>query len=72
LELCKPSLTHLFGNDDSRLDMALEAAKFSSFQTAPYRPKAPSYFCSSDSQEGRDRKQEEEAIQEALQDPLQA
>jgi hypothetical protein len=56
LELCKPLLTHLFGDDDSRLDKALEAAKFSRFQSAPYRPKAPSYFRSSNSQEGRDRK----------------
>jgi hypothetical protein len=31
LELCKPSLTHLFSDDDSRLDKALEAAKFSCF-----------------------------------------
>jgi hypothetical protein len=56
LELCKPSLTHLLSDDNSRLDKALEAAKFSRFQSAPYRPKAPSYFRSSDSQEGRDRK----------------
>jgi hypothetical protein len=55
LELCKPSLTHLFGDDDSRLDKALEAAKFSHFQTTPYRSKAP-YFCSSVYQEGQDRK----------------
>jgi hypothetical protein len=56
LEVCKPSLTHLFGDDNSRLDKALEAAKFSRFQSAPYRPKAPSYFRSSDSQEGRDKR----------------
>jgi hypothetical protein len=36
LEVCKPSLTHLFGDDDMRLDKALEAAKFSHFQSSPY------------------------------------
>jgi hypothetical protein len=56
LELCKPSLTHLFGKDDSRIERALEAAKYKPYQAAPYRSKAPSYFRSSDSQEGRDRK----------------
>jgi hypothetical protein len=56
LEVCKPSLTRLFGDDDLRLDKALEAAKFSRFQSAPYCPKAPSYFRFSDSQEGRDKK----------------
>jgi hypothetical protein len=55
LEVCRPSLTHLFGNDDTRLDKALEAAKFSP-GLQPYRPKAPFHFCSSDSQEGRDRR----------------
>jgi hypothetical protein len=54
LEVCKPSLTHLFGDDDSRIDKALEAAKFS-HGLQPYRPKAP-YFRSSDSQEGRNRR----------------
>jgi hypothetical protein len=54
LELCKPSLTHLFGEDDSRIEKALEAAKYRPYQAAPYRSKAPSYFRSSDSQEGRD------------------
>jgi hypothetical protein len=29
LEVCKPSLSHLFGDDDTRLNKALEAAKFS-------------------------------------------
>jgi hypothetical protein len=29
LEVLKPSLTHLFGDDDSCIDKALEAAKFS-------------------------------------------
>jgi hypothetical protein len=37
LELCKPSLTHLFGDNDTRIDKALEAAKFSRYQAAPYR-----------------------------------
>jgi hypothetical protein len=50
-EVCKPSLTHLFGDDDTRL----EAAKFSCYQSSPYRPKAPFHFCSSDSQEGCDK-----------------
>jgi hypothetical protein len=54
LEVCKPSFTHLFGDDDTRLDKALEAAKFSP-GLQPYRPKAP-YFRSSDSQEGRNRR----------------
>jgi hypothetical protein len=56
LEGCKPSLSHFFGDDEARIEKALEAVKFKSYQAAPYRPKAPSYFCSSDSQEGRDRK----------------
>jgi hypothetical protein len=56
LEVCKPSLTHLFSDDDMRLDMALEAAKFSCYQSAPYRPKAPFHFLSSDSQEGGDKR----------------
>jgi hypothetical protein len=55
LEVCKPSLTHLFGDNDTRLDKALEAAKFSP-GLQPYRPKAPFHFCSSDSQEGCDRR----------------
>jgi hypothetical protein len=54
LEVCKPSLFHLFGDDNTRLDKVLEAAKFwPGLQS--YRPKAP-YFCSSDSQEGRNRR----------------
>jgi hypothetical protein len=56
LEVCKPSLTHLFGDDDTRLDKVLEAANFSRYQSAPYRPKAPFHFRSSDSQEGRDKR----------------
>jgi hypothetical protein len=56
LELQKPSLTHLFGEDDARIEKALEAAKYRPYQAAHYRSKAPSYFRSSDSQEGRDRK----------------
>jgi hypothetical protein len=55
LELCKPSLSHLFG-DDARIEKALEAAKFKPYQAAPYRPKASSYSRSSDAQEGRDWK----------------
>jgi hypothetical protein len=39
LEVCKPSLTHLFGDDESRIDKALEAAKYS-HGLQPYRPKA--------------------------------
>jgi hypothetical protein len=56
LELCKPSLAHLFGGDESRIDMVVEVAKFWPYQAAPYRSKAPSSFRSSDSQEGRDCK----------------
>jgi hypothetical protein len=56
LELCKPSLTHLFGEDDARIEKVLEAAKYRPHQAAPFCSKAPSYFRSSDSQEGRDRK----------------
>jgi hypothetical protein len=56
LELCKPSLTHLFGGDESRIDKAVEAAKYSPYQAAHYRSKTPSHFHSSDSQEGRDHK----------------
>jgi hypothetical protein len=45
LEVCKPSLTHLFGDDESRIDKALEATKY--YQGAhglqAYRSKAP-YF----------------------------
>jgi hypothetical protein len=55
LEVCKPSLTHLFGDDDTRLDKALEAAKFSPGLQS-FRPKAPFHFRSSDSQEGRDKR----------------
>jgi hypothetical protein len=54
LEVCKPTLTHLFGDDDTRLDKALEAAKFRP-GLQPYLPKAP-YFRSTDSQEGRNRR----------------
>jgi hypothetical protein len=56
LELCKPSLTDLFGRDESRINKAVEAAKYRPYQAAPYRSKTPSHFRSSDSQEGRDRK----------------
>jgi hypothetical protein len=55
LEVCKPSLTHLFGDDDTRLEKALEAAKFSP-GLQPYCPTAPFHFRSSDSQEGRDKR----------------
>jgi hypothetical protein len=51
LEVCKPSLTHLFGNNETRIDKALEAAKFSQ-GLQPYRSKA-AYFRSPDSQGGR-------------------
>jgi hypothetical protein len=45
LEVCRPSLTHLFGDDETRIDKALEASKFSShlYGQQTYRPKAP-YF----------------------------
>jgi hypothetical protein len=56
LELCKPSLTHLFGGDESCIDKAVETAKFRPYHAPPFRPKAPSSFCSSGSQEGRDYK----------------
>jgi hypothetical protein len=54
LEVCKPSLTHLFGDDESKIDKALEATKFyqGMHGLQPYRPKAP-YFRSPDSQGGR-------------------
>jgi hypothetical protein len=56
LELCKPTITHLFGRDESRIEKAVEAVKYRPYQAAPYRSKAPSHFHSSDSQEGQDRK----------------
>jgi hypothetical protein len=40
LELCKPSLTHLFGGDESRIEKAMEAAKLGHIRpplTAPRR-----------------------------------
>jgi hypothetical protein len=54
LEVCKPSLTHLFGDNESLIDKALEATKFyqGTHGLQPYRPKAP-YFRSPDSQGGR-------------------
>jgi hypothetical protein len=57
LELCKPSLSHLFG-DDARIEKVLEAAKLNFlqnklYQAAPYRSKS-SYWLSSDAQEGQD------------------
>jgi hypothetical protein len=55
LEVCKPSLTHLFGDDDSRLEKALEAAKFSPGLQS-YRPNSPYHFCSSDFQEEQDKR----------------
>jgi hypothetical protein len=56
LEVCKPSLTHLFGDDEALIEKALDAAKHRKYQAAPYCSKAPSHFRSSNSQEGRDRK----------------
>jgi hypothetical protein len=53
LELCKPFLSHLFG-DDARIEKALEAAKFKPYQATHSRPK--SYSHSSDAQEGWDWK----------------
>jgi hypothetical protein len=57
LELCKPSLSHLFGND-ARIKKVLEAAKFKpyQYQATPYRPKSSSHPRSSDAQEGNDWK----------------
>jgi hypothetical protein len=55
LELYKPSLSHLFG-DDAHIEKALEAAKFKPYQATPYRPKSSSHPRSSDAQEGRDWK----------------
>jgi hypothetical protein len=55
LELCKPSLSHLFG-DNTRIEKALEAAKFKPYQATSYRPKSSSHPCSSNAQEGRDWK----------------
>jgi hypothetical protein len=54
LEVLKPSLSHLFGDDGSRIEKALVAAKFSPGLQS-YRPKAP-HFRSSNSQEGRNRR----------------
>jgi hypothetical protein len=57
LEVCK-SLTHLFGNDEDRIEKALDAAKLRPYQAAPYRSKASSssFYRPSGSQEGRDYK----------------
>jgi hypothetical protein len=52
LELCPPSLTHLFGNE-ARIKEALEADKRWPYQAAPFRSKTYSNPCTSDSQEGR-------------------
>jgi hypothetical protein len=51
LELCQPSLTHLFG-DDSRIKEALEAAKFKPYQAATFHLKSYSNPRTSNSQEG--------------------
>jgi hypothetical protein len=52
LELCQPSLTHLFG-DDSYIKEALKAAEFKPFQASSFRSKIYSNPCTSDSQEGK-------------------
>jgi hypothetical protein len=52
LELCQPSLIHLFG-DDARIKVTLEAAKFKPYQAAPLCPKSYSDPRTSDSQEGK-------------------
>jgi hypothetical protein len=52
LELCPPSLTHLFG-DEARIKEALEADKRRPYQAAPFRSKTYSNPRTSDSQEGR-------------------
>jgi hypothetical protein len=57
LEVCKPSLTHLFG-DDARIKEALEAAKFKPYQATSYRPKSSFNPLSSDAQEGKDWKKQ--------------
>jgi hypothetical protein len=41
LEVCKPSLTHLFDDDEDPIEKALEAAKHRPYQAAPYRPLPP-------------------------------
>jgi hypothetical protein len=38
LELFKPSLTHLFGGDESRIDKGMEAAKYQPYQAVPLTP----------------------------------
>jgi hypothetical protein len=45
LEVCRPSLSHLFGDDETRIEKALEASKYagSAYGHQAYRPKAP-YF----------------------------
>jgi hypothetical protein len=55
LEVCKPSLTHLFG-DNALIKEALEVAKFKPYQATSYRPKSSSSPRSSDAQEGKDWK----------------
>jgi hypothetical protein len=52
LELCQPSLTHLFG-DKACIKEALEAAKHKPYQAAPFRSKFYSNPRTSDSQEER-------------------
>jgi hypothetical protein len=52
LELCQPSLTHLFG-EDSRIKKALDAAKFKPYQASSFRSKTYSNPRTSDSQEGK-------------------
>jgi hypothetical protein len=51
LEVCKPSLTHLFGNKEDRIEKALDAAKHRLYQAAPYCSKASSssFYCPSGS-----------------------
>jgi hypothetical protein len=51
LELCPPSLTHLFG-DDSRIKEALEADRRWPYQAAPFRSR-PYANPRSNSQEGK-------------------
>jgi hypothetical protein len=52
--VCKPSLTHLFGNDEHHNEKALDAAKY---QATPYRSSSSSsFYRPSGSQEGRDFK----------------
>jgi hypothetical protein len=55
LEVLKPSLTHLFGDDESRINKALEATKYwqGTHGLQPYRPPKAPYYRPPDTQRGR-------------------